>query len=150
MMNIRMIYLFLASNIEAREAFDKQLKAGELVDVAAIAKKGYAQEIAETKATIEECEQGMIPAAPNYRPSTNSRSRRGGAIFKGIKRMCKLLALGFAMLAGLFYYSGAVELGNLFLAALFFITILYIIVIKAVERQGDVKRVRKVRQTIAR
>ena len=66
-MNIRMIYLFLSSNIEAREAFDKQLKAGELVDVAAIAKKGYAQEIAETKATIEKCEQGMIHAAPNYR-----------------------------------------------------------------------------------
>ena len=67
MMNIRTIYLFLRSNIEAREAFDKQLKAGELVDVAAIAKKAYAQQIAETKATIEKCEQGMIHAAPNYR-----------------------------------------------------------------------------------
>jgi len=54
------------------------------------------------------------------------------------------------MLAGLFYYSGAVELGNLFLAALFFITILYIIVIKAVERQGDAKRVRKVRQKVTK
>ena len=67
MMNIRMIYLFLGSNIEACEAFDKQLKAGEIVDVAEIARKGYAQEIAATKATIEKCEQGMIHAAPNYR-----------------------------------------------------------------------------------
>ena len=48
--------------------------------------------------------------------------------------MCKLLGLGFAMLAGLFYFSGAVELGNLFLAALFFITILYIITKRVLEQ----------------
>ena len=64
--------------------------------------------------------------------------------------MCKLLGLGFAMLAGLFYFSGAVELGNLFIAALFFITILYIIIIKAVERQSDAERVRKVRQKVTK